>query len=166
MAKLDPERPFKNRREKMNKKCFQTALVFLMIFFTAAYAAAHCEIPCGIYDDEMRVRMIAEHITTIEKSMNQIVRLRGQKAGDGNQRVRWVMNKEDHANALQHIVSQYFMTQRIKLDTEKYSQKLSVLHKMLVYAMKCKQTTDFSHITMLRSLLKEFQGLYFDHSHK
>jgi nickel superoxide dismutase len=166
MAKLDPERPFKNRREKMNKKCFQTALVFLMIFFTAAYAAAHCEIPCGIYDDEMRVRMIAEHITTIEKSMNQIVRLRGQKAGDDNQRVRWVMNKEDHANELQHIVSQYFMTQRIKLDTKNYAQKLGVLHKMLVYAMKCKQTTDFSHITMLRSLLKEFQGLYFDHSHK
>jgi len=87
----------------MNKKCFQTALVFLMIFFTAAYAAAHCEIPCGIYDDEMRVKMIAEHITTIEKSMNQIV-MRGQKPGDCNQRMRWVMNKEDHANELQHIV--------------------------------------------------------------
>ncbi|MBE9484139.1 MAG: superoxide dismutase [Bacteroidetes bacterium] len=150
----------------MNKKCFHAALVFLMIFFTTAYAAAHCEIPCGIYDDEMRVRMIAEHITTIEKSMNQIVILPGQKPGNCNQRVRWVMNKENHANELQHIVSQYFMTQRIKLDAEKYSQKLTVLHKMLVYAMKCKQSTDLSHITMLRSLLKKFQGLYFDHSHK
>ena len=94
------------------------------------------------------------------------VRLRGQKPGNCNQRVRWVMNKEDHANELQHIVSQYFMTQRIKLDTENYSQKLSVLHKMLVYAMKCKQTTDLSHISMLQSLLKEFQNLYFDHSYK
>jgi len=80
--------------------------------------------------------------------------------------MRWVMNKEDHANELQHIVSQYFMTQRIKLDTENYSQKLNVLHKMLVYTMKCKQTTDLSHISTLRSLLKEFQDLYFDHSHK
>ena len=150
----------------MNKKCFQTGLVFLMIFFTAAYAAAHCEIPCGIYDDEMRIKMIAEHITTIEKSMKQIVKLRGQKHENCNQRVRWVMNKEDHANELQWIVSQYFMTQRIKLDTENYSQKLSVLHKMLVYAMKCKQTTDLSHTSTLRSLLKEFQNLYFDHSHK
>lgn len=150
----------------MKKKCLQTALVFLMIFFTAAYAAAHCEIPCGIYDDEMRVMMIAEHITTIEKSMKQIVKLRGQKPENCNQRVRWVMNKEDHANELQHIVSQYFMTQRIKLDAENYAQKLSVLHKMLVYAMKCKQTTDLSHISTLRSLLQEFHDLYFDHSHK
>ena len=70
------------------------------------------------------------------------MRLLGQKPGDCNQRVRWVMNKEYHAKELQHIVSQYFMTQRIKLDTEKYSQKLGVLHKMLVCAMKCKQTID------------------------
>jgi nickel superoxide dismutase len=150
----------------MKKKCLQTALVFLMIFFTAAYAAAHCEIPCGIYDDEMRVMMIAEHITTIEKSMKQIVKLRGQKPENCNQRVRWVMNKEDHANELQWIVSQYFMTQRIKLDSENYSQKLSVLHKMLVYAMKCKQTTDLSHIKTLRLLLQEFHDLYFDHGDK
>ena len=150
----------------MKKKCLQTGLVFLIIFFTAAYAAAHCEIPCGIYDDEMRIKMIAEHITTIEKSMNQIVKLRGQKPENCNQRVRWVMNKEDHANELQWIVSQYFMTQRIKFDTENYAQKLSVLHKMLVYAMKCKQTTDLSHISTLRALLEEFHDLYFGHSHK
>jgi nickel superoxide dismutase len=110
--------------------------------------------------------MIAEHITTIEKSMNQIVKLRGQKHENCNQRVRWVMNKEDHANELQWIVSQYFMTQRIKLDSENYSQKLSVLHKMLVYAMKCKQTTDLSHIKTLRLLLQEFHDLYFDHGDK
>jgi hypothetical protein len=32
--------------------------------------------------------------------------------------------------------------------------------------MKCKQTTDLSHISTLRSLLQEFHDLYFDHSHK
>jgi nickel superoxide dismutase len=35
---------------------------------------------------------------------------------------------------------------------------------MLVYAMKCKQTTDLSHIETLRTLLKELQALYF-HQH-
>ncbi len=49
----------------MHKKCFQITLVFSIVFFAASYAAAHCEIPCGIYDDEMRINMIAEHITTI-----------------------------------------------------------------------------------------------------
>jgi len=138
-------------------------LAFCTIFFAASYAAAHCEIPCGIYDDEMRVNMIAEHITTIEKSTKKIVELSGQKPINYNQLVRWVSNKEHHANELQHIVTQYFMTQRIKLDTKDYAKKLGVLHKMLIYAMKCKQTTDLSHISTLRSLLKEFQGLYFGH---
>jgi nickel superoxide dismutase len=138
-------------------------LVFCLVFLGASQAAAHCEIPCGIYDDEMRVKMIAEHTTTIEKSMKQILDLSSQKPVDYNQLIRWVSNKEYHANELQHIVTQYFMTQRIKLDTKDYAKKLSVLHKMLIYAMKCKQTTDLSHISTLRSLLKEFQDLYFGH---
>ena len=150
----------------MHKKCFQITLVFSMVFFAVSYAAAHCEIPCGIYDDEMRVNMISEHITTIEKAMKQIVKLEGQKPENCNQVIRWVMNKEHHANELQQIVAQYFMTQRIKFDTKNYAEKLTLLHKLLVYSMKCKQTTDLSHIATLRSVLKEFQGLYFGHSHK
>ena len=150
----------------MNNKCFQVLLVLSIVFFVVSYASAHCEIPCGIYDDQMRIKMIDEHITTIEKSMKQIIELAGQKPSNHNQISRWVINKEDHAKELQHIVTQYFMTQRIKFDTEKYSEKLALLHKLLVYAMKCKQTTDVSHIAKLRSVLKEFQGLYFGHSHK
>ena len=32
---------------------------------------AHCEIPCGIYDDQTRVQLIHEHIGTIEKAMTK-----------------------------------------------------------------------------------------------
>ncbi|MFH1932812.1 MAG: superoxide dismutase [Ni] [Pseudomonadota bacterium] len=146
----------------MNKRWFQVLLAVSVVFFTTSYVAAHCEIPCGIYDDEMRINMIAEHITTIEKSMKEIMNLGAQNPINYNQLIRWVSNKEDHANEIQEIVSQYFMTQRIKPDTKNYSQKLALLHKMLIYSMTCKQTTDLSHITMMRSLLKEFQTLYFE----
>ena len=49
-----------------------TALAALICLTWSTAAFSHCEIPCGIYDDEMRVRMIAEHVTTIEKSMKSI----------------------------------------------------------------------------------------------
>ena len=150
----------------MTKKFFQALFVLSVVLFSASYATAHCEIPCGIYDDEMRFNLMAEHITTIEKSIKQIIKLETGKPINYNQLIRWVMNKEHHANELQEIVTQYFMTQRIKFDTENYTEKLVKLHKMLVYAMRCKQTTDLSHITTLRSLLKEFHGLYFGRSHK
>ena len=149
----------------MRKAYFQILVMISFLFLAASIAAAHCEIPCGIYDDDLRIKMIAEHITTVEKSMKQISELQGNEPINYNQLIRWVMNKETHANAVQDIVTQYFMTQRIKPDAKDYAKKLAVLHKMLIYAMKCKQTTDLSHISTLRSLLKEFQALYFSHSH-
>lgn len=71
------------------------------------------------------------------------------------------MNKEHHADELQHIITQYFMIQRIKPNGKKYCEKLTLLHKMPVYATKCKQTTDLAYIAAPRSLSKEFQDLYF-----
>ena len=145
----------------MKKKCVQivSGLSFFLLLVSNIYA--HCEIPCGIYDDQMRINMLLENITTIEKSMQQIKELEKADSHDSNQLIRWVMNKEKHVDTLQEIVTQYFMTQRIKLDAKNYDKKLGLLHQMLVYGMKCKQTTDLSNVTKLRELVKDFQALYF-----
>jgi nickel superoxide dismutase len=73
----------------------------------------HCEIPCGIYIDAMRLDMIAEDIAAIEKLMKEINEL--SKAGEKNynQLVRWIMNKEHHADYLCDTVTECFMKQRI-----------------------------------------------------
>jgi len=126
---------------------------------------AHCEVPCGIYGDETRVLTIEEHIQTIEKAMTQITQLGKANPPNPNQMVRWVMTKEAHAEKIQHIVSQYFMTQRVKPGQEKTATMLEVLHKMLVVAMKCKQTTDHKQVEELRRLLEAFEILYFGHAH-
>ena len=121
---------------------------------------AHCEIPCGIYTDEMRLAMIEEDCRTIEKSMAKILELSSADEGDANQLTRWVMNKEDHANKIQHVVTQYFMTQRIKPGADSYEEKIALLHQMLIASMKCKQTTDVEHVVNLRNLLGRFGNLY------
>ena len=142
-----------------------TLLAVPLVFVAPLYS--HCEIPCGIYDDPLRIKLIDEHIGTIEKSMKQIVEL--SKAGEKNynQIVRWVGNKEKHADELQHIVTQYFMTQRVKptdasdkAGHARYVTQLTLLHRMLVHAMKAKQTTDLSHVAALRQLSAEFQAAY------
>lgn len=145
----------------MKKLLFQSlaCLAILAVVTTGVYA--HCEIPCGIYDDEVRIKLISEHIATIEKSMNQIVALQKDEQPDWNQLIRWVTNKEHHATELQDIVAQYFMTQRIKPGMDDYEPLLAHLHEMLVYSMKCKQTTDTAHIEKLRSLVAGFEKLYF-----
>jgi nickel superoxide dismutase len=145
----------------MYKKLFQIVFVACILSVTASFASAHCEVPCGIYDDEMRINMIGEHINTIEKAMSQVTALQGNAPVDYNQVTRWIMTKEAHANELQKIVTQYFMTQRIPPGDKDYMKKMSLLHKMLVAAMKCKQTTDLAYTKELSSLLKEFHHVYF-----
>ena len=131
-------------------------------------AFSHCEIPCGIYADQMRVVMIAEDITTIEKSMTEINRLSKEGDKNYNQLVRWIVNKDEHAVKIQEVVYQYFMTQRLKITDpkdeaayKKYLSQLVPLHELLVYAMKCKQTTDLENCEKLRKALEAFQAAYF-----
>ncbi|MBD3272001.1 MAG: superoxide dismutase [Elusimicrobia bacterium] len=122
---------------------------------------AHCEIPCGIYGDQARIDMMNEDIETIKKSMNEIIKLEKQKKPNYNQLVRWINNKEIHANKIQEIVAQYFMTQRIKPGTDAYEKQLRLLHEMLIYSMRCKQTSDLKNVEKLRELVKEFSSIYF-----
>ena len=132
-----------------------------VIVLTVSSAGAHCEIPCGIYDDRLRTQLIAEHTGTIEKSMRQITELQKADPVNYNQLVRWISNKEHHADEIREIVTQYFMTQRIKPDSDQYAAKIAMLHKMLIAAMKCKQTTDLKHIDTLKELRQTFEKLYF-----
>ncbi|MCP4453705.1 MAG: superoxide dismutase [Planctomycetes bacterium] len=144
-------------------------LVVLSMLGIGATVYAHCQIPCGIYDDPARVTALAEHITTIEKSMKQI-----NAAGtNANQSVRWVLNKEKHADELASIVTYYFMAQRIRPAGDvgsaaynKYIKELTLLHQLLQTSMKAKQTTDLAHVTKLKSLLHDFSASYLGvHSH-
>lgn len=147
------------------KMCAAIALVLLV--FSSVSVFGHCEIPCGIYGDEERFKAIAEDLKTIEKSMIQIQSLSSDPNNHMNQLVRWVNNKEKHADHIQDTVAQYFLAQRIKVPAtgdaaaeEVYSQKLSLLHKMVVSAMKCKQTVDTENVKNLHKYLDQFQKLY------
>ena len=141
-------------------KNIKIILVIIVLTMITVNVSAHCEIPCGIYEDSLRISLIREHVTTIEKSMNQILKLEKENNLNYNQLVRWINNKEVHAEKLQDIVTQYFMTQRIKVDAMDYNKKISALHKLLIYSMKSKQTTDLKNIKVLRSLVDQFEGLY------
>lgn len=140
-------------------------------------APGHCEIPCGIYDDPMRFTMWEEAITTVEKSMNEIARLSAEEKPNTNQIVRWVQNKEKHAQDIRDVAVQYFLAQRVKpvesgdsAAHRAYLRKLELLHGIIVHAMKAKQTTDLAHVKALRDLVRDFHDAYSGgaagHSHK
>ena len=155
------------------KNTLITFVLFTTLTFSGLTSSAHCEIPCGIYADSIRIVLIEEHITTIEKSMMMIKKLEAAETIDYNQLVRWVVNKEEHAKKIQDIVAQYFMHQRIKpVDEtdkehyEKYIEQLTSLHQISIYAMKAKQSTDEVYIKKLSETVHRFEHAYFEgHKH-
>jgi nickel superoxide dismutase len=151
------------------KRFALATLASIALIAAAVPAGAHCQIPCGIFDDELRVQLIEEDITTIEKSMKQITAIETSETPDHNQLVRWVINKEEHAQKIQDIVTAYFMAQRIKPPkdhndddaTKEYLHKLALLHHIQIHAMKAKHGTDLEQIETLRELVQKFRKAYF-----
>lgn len=129
----------------------------------------HCQVPCGIYGDSMRIDMMMEDVTTIEKGMKTIAEM--EKSGEiaHNQMVRWVLTKDEHAAKIQEQVASYWLAQRIKHPAEgtdeaamaKYHRQLELLHGITVAAMKCKQTTDLAWGAEIRELAMSFSDTYF-----
>ena len=163
---------FRNIINKNMKNYIKYLVVIGFVVLINQQSYAHCEIPCGIYDDELRIALLKEHFNTIEKSMVQIEELQKLENVNYNQLVRWVTNKEDNANKVQEIVQQYFLNQRIKpLDSSsdkftKYQIELTALHHLLVYSMKAKQTTDLMFIKKLNECLEQFEKSYFKGKHR
>ena len=131
---------------------------------------AHCQVPCGIYDDAVRIIQIREHVTTIEKAMNKIEQLTSDEssAQNFNQLVRWINTKEEHATFIQSIIADYFLAQRIKpkknneAGRQKYVDQTLLLQQIIVAAMKSKQTVDKSEPGLVSTLLNQFVELYFN----
>ena len=151
----------------MKTKVFVAAVVVLLTTALGSLLRAHCQIPGGIYDDPARFTEMLEHVTTIEKSMRQVDSLSQAEQPGYNQLVRWVNNKEAHADKLSEIVTFYFMAQRVKptgtenaAAYEKYVTQITLLHGILVNAMKAKQTTELDYCAKLREGILQFKRSY------
>ena len=115
----------------------------------ASASLAHCEIPCGIYDDHAEIQRMLLDAETIRKAASQITVLAERvDAASLNTISRWVGVKEEHSRNIQHVNAWYFMTQRIKPvevgadGYEAYVVKLAAHHKISVSAMKAAQSLE------------------------
>jgi len=143
------------------KRLIIAAVMFATTLVPMTYLAAHCEVPCGIYDDDARIAEMLEDQATIAKAINGIHELsESPNPNNINQMARWVATKESHATNTQHIIAQYFMTQKIKADSEDYVGKLTSAHAVMVAAMKCKQSAEPATAEALKNAINAFKKVY------
>lgn len=129
--------------------------------------SAHCQIPCGIYDDHARIHHMLEDTTTIAKAVTQIGELAGKTDPQSvNQVTRWIIVKEDHASDIITTVAEYFLTQKVKEVApgadgyENYLKSLATHHHVMRAAMKTKQTVDSKAVEELRNTIDALGKLY------
>ncbi len=148
-------------------------LITILVCCSSSAIFAHCQVPCGIYTDDLRFSIMNEHAETILKSMKQIEELAKAKQPDMNQIVRWTTTKDAHADDIINICSHYFLCQRLKsvdsvVDEKakaKLLKQLNMVHQIMVVAMKCKQSTDVEQVKKLEELLHNFAHAYGAHKH-
>lgn len=152
------------------KRCFVSLFALCL---TVSVASAHCQVPCGIYGDQMRFEQLLEDEQTISKAQLQIHELSAGEidAQAVNQMGRWVATKEEHATKIQQTIAAYFMAQRIKADNPNYVKQLTAAHAVMVNAMKCKQSADPETAKALEKSIFDLYRAYegkepdFEHSH-
>ncbi|WP_232362490.1 superoxide dismutase, Ni [Desulfogranum mediterraneum] len=143
------------------KAILVTVLVAVGIWGAASQAAAHCQVPCGIYDDHARVQAMLEDGVTVEKSARLITELAGKgDAQSRNQLVRWVMNKEHHAQKIIATISDYFLTQRLKPGQKDYAERLQRHHAVILAAMKAKQHAEVQYGQALQESIQALVPYY------
>jgi len=127
-------------------------------------AHSHCQIPCGIYDDHARVQTMLEDASTVAKSAKLIAELAGKSdAQSQNQLVRWVMNKEKHAQNIISTISDYFLTQRVKPSQKDYAERLKKHHAVIIAGMKAKQNADMKYAKNLKESIEALSSYYPEH---
>ncbi len=127
---------------------------------------AHCQIPCGIYDDHARVQSMLEDAATVEKSARLIAELAGKSdAQSQNQLVRWVMNKEQHAQKIIDTITDYFLTQRVNPSQKDYAERLIKHHSVILAAMKVKQNADVKYAKDLKESIEALSAYYPENKH-
>ncbi|MEN1678106.1 MAG: superoxide dismutase [Ni] [Planctomycetota bacterium] len=156
----------------MTQPALRFATLAAALLLPASWAAAHCQVPCGIYADQRRFEEMLEDTETITKAITNIGDLAGTHDAKGhNQLARWVMNKESHATNIQTIVAEYFLAQRVKADKPRYVEQLKASHAVIVAAMKCKQGADAATAEALKKAILDLYTAYegkaptFAHTH-
>ncbi len=134
--------------------------------------AAHCQVPCGIYDDAARIKSMEEDATTIAKAMDEMAKLMDDHTVQNvNQAVRWVNTKEEHASRIIETVSVYFLTQKVKevapsdAGYQDYLKLLADHHLVMRAAMLTKQTTDPANVKKLQAAIHTLAHHYGAHDH-
>lgn len=107
-----------------------------------ASLSAHCQMPCGIYHDEMVFDQVDQYIETMVKGLSVLTENEFKTLQDHNEFVRWIIQKEKASDEIAQVFLTYFLQQKIKPGEEDTPKRVLSAQKMLFLLVQIKQLVD------------------------
>lgn len=115
--------------------------VFMMLGASAALGA-HCQMPCGVYHDEIVYDRLDQYVETMHKAISEMQVLKFDTPAEKNQYVRWIMQKERQSDEVSNLIVSYFLQQKIKPGEPDTTVKVVAAHKLLFLIVSIKQNVN------------------------
>lgn len=117
---------------------------------------AHCQMPCGIYHDDIVFNRIDQYIETIYKGISVMNNSKFSDVREKNEFMRWVIQKEESSNETASLLTKYFLQQKIAEGKDEGTiKKLQSVHKLLLLLVAIKQN---SELKFLNDFSKEWDS--------
>lgn len=143
---------------KKNQHSFFLFFVTILLFFQGFCShkvLAHCQIPCGIFHDDLVFATLAQNVETLQKADAEL----GIGTLSNNQSIRWILNKEAQADQIAQTMLTYFLQQRVKIEDPKRAEKLNLIAMICMQCAKVKQTIDSKEVAILGKEIEELKKL-------
>ena len=141
------------------KKNTLLAGIALFICHTGSLTA-HCQMPCGIYHDEMVFNQVDQYIETMYKGITELKNSKFSNSVERNNFIRWVTLKESASDEMANLITQYFLQQKIKPGEPDTAKRLVSAHKMLFELTAIKQNVDLKMIEDFADEWENFKQMF------
>lgn len=138
---------------------------FLLIGLSAyatwtADLSAHCQMPCGIYHDDMVYDQIDQFVETVYKGITVLNESKFSTVKEKNEFVRWVGQKEKCCSEAADLLTVYFLQQKIKPGEDDTVKRLVSAHNLLFLLVAIKQNTDLEYVKQFNAEWEKFKLMF------
>uniref|UniRef100_UPI00140E9480 superoxide dismutase [Ni] n=1 Tax=Neochlamydia sp. AcF84 TaxID=2315858 RepID=UPI00140E9480 len=121
---------------------------------------AHCQMPCGVYHDELVFNQIDQYIETMYKGITELNNSKFSTPFERNNFIRWVKLKDSASDEIANLITAYFLQQKIKPAEADTPKRLISAHKMLFELTAIKQNVNIKMIETFADEWENFKQMF------
>ncbi|MGZ3634297.1 MAG: superoxide dismutase [Ni] [Parachlamydiaceae bacterium] len=141
-------------------KQFSLMISSLIFLLSQNQLSAHCQMPCGIYHDDMVFDQIDQYVETMYKGISVLNNNKFSNPKERNEFIRWVIEKEQASDEVASLLNSYFLQQKIKGNEPDTDKRLKAVHNLLTRCVAIKQNADLKFVEDFSDEWEKFKLLF------